>query len=118
MNTAIAMACALAAAVVATGCGKADAPTGPVAALNAPSAMSPDSSPTPPVTKAPEVTLPPLPSNITAAPELPTEAPKAQDTAANNPKGDLTPAEEQNSMPKAAQANNHSSTALDDKTPK
>jgi len=111
MNTTIAMVCALAAAVVATGCGKAEAPTGPVAQLNAPSLP-----PAPPVSQAPEVTLPPLPSNITAAPELPASAaPTAQDTAANNPKGELTPAEEQNTMPKAAQGNNHSSTALDDK---
>lgn len=46
------------------------------------------------------------------APEAPATA-TAKDTPANNPQGDLTKAEENTAMPKAGQANNHSSPALD-----
>ena len=43
----------------------------------------------------------------------------ARDSAANNPRdGSLTKSEESNQMPKAGQANNHSSPALDTKGPK
>lgn len=37
----------------------------------------------------------------------------ARDTSANNPQGDLTRGEENTAMPKAGQANNHSSPAFD-----
>jgi hypothetical protein len=116
MNTTFVTTFALAAALLATACGKAEAPATPVASLNTPTATSPASPPSPPATQAPEIALPPLPANITSAPELPASAaPTAKDTPANNPKGELTASEEDKSMPKALGANNHSSTALDDK---
>ena len=68
MNTTFALTLALAAALAAAGCGKAEAPSGPIAAVNAPSTDPPDSALTPPASKAPEVPLPPLPADITAPP--------------------------------------------------
>jgi hypothetical protein len=117
MRTTYAMLLAIAVASWAAGCSKADAPTIPDKVAETRSvAPKPEQVP-PPATKAPEVPLPPLPSNITAAdsskgpPEK--QQPAARDTPANDPKGDLTAQQESNEMPKANQANNHSSTALD-----
>jgi len=120
MRTTYAVLLAVATAALVAACGRAEAPTnpGPMAASN----VNTEAVITPPATKAPEVTLPPLPSNITAPtdpkaaeatpPEQPTGT-TSRDTEANNPKGELTDKQEQNEMPKANQANNHSSTALD-----
>ena len=115
MNKACAMTLAVAVALGVSACGKADAPTGPVAASTIPSSSPPDSAATPPPNPAPEVALPPLPANITAAPDPAPAAveAKARDTAANDPKGQMSPEAEANSMPKAAQGNNHSSPSLE-----
>ena len=62
----------------------------------------------------------PLPDpSVPAANSVPGPAPAAtaKDDSANRPKGDMTKAEESSAMPKAGQANNHSSTALDPKKP-
>lgn len=40
-------------------------------------------------------------------------APTSRDDSSTRPRGDLTKAEESNSMPKAGQANNHSSPSLE-----
>ena len=79
--------------------------------------------PAPPAVDTPAATLPPLPSvtekDATAAPapEAPTPvdsaAPTAIDSPATNPKDAMTKAEEANSMPMAAQGNNHSSPSLE-----
>ena len=83
--------------------------------------------PEPPATSTTPVTQSTPPANASAdAPPAPTppthagapapEAPAtatAKDTPANNPQGDLTRAEENTAMPKAGQANNHSSPAFD-----
>ena len=70
-------------------------------------------APRPPVPSDPATT--PVPS--TTAPKLPEpkapDGPPQRDSAATNPKGDLTSREESTAMPKPGQANNHSSTALD-----
>lgn len=106
MNRITGLTLVVAMALVAGACGKAEAPAEPLAASSAPATISP------PRTPVEEVPLPPLPSNITAAPD---PSPKAQDSAANEPKAPLTKAEETNEMPKALHGNNHSSTALDTK---
>lgn len=56
----------------------------------------------------------PTPSTHAGAPvpDAPSTA-TAKDSPANNPRGELTNAEENTAMPKAGQANNHSSPALD-----
>jgi len=118
MKIGYAVAVAVAAAAFATACSKAEAPTGPVAASGV-NAASPEAVITPPAAKPPEVSLPPLPSNITDAPQADAPAqPTGRDTQANDPKGDLTAEQESKEMPKANQANNHSSTALDKEQPK
>ena len=104
MNRILGLTLAVATALAASACGKAEAPAEPLAATSAPATISPPSTP------VQEVPLPPLPSNITAAPD---PAPKALDSAANEPKAPLTKVEESNEMPKALHGNNHSSTALD-----
>ena len=104
MNRILGLTLAVATAMAVSACGKADAPGQPLAASNAPATISPPSTP------VQEVTLPPLPSNITGASD---PAPKARDTKENEPKATLTAAEEANEMPKALHGNNHSSTALD-----
>lgn len=116
MRTTYAMLLAIAAASLATACSKSDAPTTTdKVAETRTVAPKPEQVP-PPVTKAPEVPLPPLPSDVTAVDASKTpekQQPAAKDTHENDPKGDLTPQQEANEMPKANQANNHSSTALD-----
>ena len=62
----------------------------------------------------------PLPDpSVPAANSVPGPAPAAtaKDDSSNRPKSDMTKAEESSAMPKAGQANNHSSTALDPKKP-
>jgi hypothetical protein len=59
-------------------------------------------------TPAPTTNAPPLPD-----PKALEGPPSARDSAASNPKGDLSAREESTAMPKAGQANNHSSPALD-----
>lgn len=70
-------------------------------------------APRPPAPSDPAAT----PGPSTAAPKLPEpkapDGPPQRDSAATNPKGDLTSREESTAMPKPGQANNHSSTALD-----
>lgn len=112
MNARYSIAFAVAAALVATACGKAEAPTGPVAASSVEAATSRDPM-APPVTKPPELPLPPLPSDITATPGAGPASGTAKDTAASQPKDALTPEEEANAMPKAGHGNNHSSPSLD-----
>ena len=81
----------------------------------------PRATSTPPVTQATppasaSADTPPAPTPSThsgaPAPDAPATA-TAKDTPANNPQGDLTRAEENTAMPKAGQANNHSSPAFD-----
>lgn len=42
-------------------------------------------------------------------------APTSRDDTSTRPRGDMTPAEESNSMPKAGQVNNHSSPSFEGK---
>lgn len=86
------------------------------AALVACGDKSPAPSVSPPVSSA---TTPPA---VSAAPALPTppvtgvsRAETARDSAATNPKDDMSKAEESKSMPMSGQAGSHSSTALDPK---
>ena len=126
-NVALAVVLAGAAAFV-TGCNRTDPSTG-----------YPSNSSTGPVTKSTTATPPPAlpaapstPSGLgTATPATSPDAPvasggtpvtgsggtpdgKASDTAANAPTGTLTQKQESNEMPKAGQANNHSSTAMEE----
>jgi hypothetical protein len=68
----------------------------------------------PPAPAVTDATPAPTPSTHAGAPapEAPATA-TAKDTPANNPQGNLSPAEENTAMPKAGQANNHSSPAFD-----
>lgn len=68
----------------------------------------------PPASAQADTVPAPTPSTHTGAPvpEAPATA-TAKDTPANNPQGDLTRPEENTAMPKAGQANNHSSPAFD-----
>jgi hypothetical protein len=69
---------------------------------------------TPPAKASADAPPAPTPSTHAGAPvpDAPATA-TAKDTPANNPQGDLTRAEENTAMPKAGQANNHSSPAFD-----
>ena len=69
---------------------------------------------TPPASASADAPPAPTPSTHSGAPapDAPATA-TAKDTPANNPQGDLTRAEENTAMPKAGQANNHSSPAFD-----
>ena len=117
MNRSIALA--LSALVLLGACG--DHKTTTVAAASAPELLP--AQPAPPAAEAPPVALPPLPSvndaDAVASPaaERPTPvetgAATAIDSAATDPKGTLTKAEEANSMPMAAHGNNHSSPSLE-----
>jgi hypothetical protein len=49
-----------------------------------------------------------------SASEAETGGPTARDTSANNPTGDLTKQQESTEMPKAGQANNHSSPSMEE----
>lgn len=111
MNKSAVMTLAATAALLAAACGNTDVPGDPIAASSPPATIAP------PSTTAPEVPLPPLPRDITAAPDpAPAAEAKARDTAANQPKEELTKTEEVNAMPKALHGNNHSSPALDKPT--
>jgi hypothetical protein len=70
---------------------------------------SPATAPRP----APPVSDPSLPPAASAVGSEAASAPTARDTTANNPNGELTKRQESNEMPRANQANNHSSPALD-----
>jgi hypothetical protein len=95
----------LGAAVAAgAGCGRETAPPAPKTSMGTPPAAAP-STPLPPAVSPPAVTTPP--------PAAGTADATAKDTPANNPTGTLTKAEESNAMPKAGQANNHSSTSME-----
>jgi len=102
---------ALAVAVVAIALGAAacsDKPEPPV------TSAVPSMQPTPPANPSADASPAPTPSTHAGAPApgAPATA-TAKDTPANNPQGDLTRAEENTAMPKAGQANNHSSPAFD-----
>lgn len=118
-RSAFPLALTLAAALATGACGKADAPSGPLASSTA---SAPDTTPSPPAKTEPPVSLPPLPENITAAPKSPDATAKdaatatttAKDSPATQPKAELTPEDEKNRMPMAAHGNNHSSPSLED----
>ncbi len=112
MKTTYAILFAVASATLAAACSRTSEHTGPMADSSVRTTAPKPDSIAPPATKPPEVPLPPLPSDITAAPKP--SQPTAEDTHENDPKGDLTPRQEASEMPKANQANNHSSTALDE----
>jgi hypothetical protein len=69
------------------------------------------------VVPAPERSSPPPPATVPPVPPVSSQpAPDsatAKDTPANNPTGTLTKEQESSAMPKAGQANNHSSPAMD-----
>jgi hypothetical protein len=99
----------LGAAVAAgAGCGKETATPAPKTSMGTPPAAAP-STPLPPAVSPPAVTTPPPAAGAADASSTAT----AKDTPANNPTGTLTKAEESNAMPKAGQANNHSSTSME-----
>jgi hypothetical protein len=75
---------------------------------------APATQATPPAAASADAPPAPTPSTHAGgpAPEAPAAA-TAKDTPANNPQGELTRSEENTAMPKAGQANNHSSPAFD-----
>jgi hypothetical protein len=102
---------ALAVALVATVLGAAACADRPESAVTF---TPPVTQSAPPASSQADTAPAPTPSTHAGAPVL--EAPAtatAKDTPANNPQGDLTRAEENTAMPKAGQANNHSSPAFD-----
>ena len=108
---------ALGGALIVMGCDR-DRPPRPeadkVAATGSPA------TPRPPAPVA-DPSLPPAASVLSeqgaSAPAAPT-APTARDSAATQPMKDMSKQEESSTMPKANQANNHSSPALDPATTK
>ena len=72
-------------------------------------------------TETPSKAAVPLGSSAASDPSVPPAtvvrsepaAPTSRDDASTRPRGDLTKAEESNSMPKAGQANNHSSPSFE-----
>lgn len=76
---------------------------------------SPSAGPAPVPSPAPPTTAVPVPSAPGNA--NPTDAATAKDSKANNPTGTLTKEEESSGMPKAGQANNHSSPSLEKNKP-
>ena len=95
-----------------------------LSALLAFSACDKTKPPTPTVLStvgAPSNEAVPLGSAAASDPSLPPAnvveskpaAPTSRDDASTRPRGDLTKAEESNAMPKAGQANNHSSPSLE-----
>lgn len=102
---------ALAAALVAIALGAAACADKPEPSVT----LTPPATPSaPPATSQADTAPAPTPATHAGAPapEAPATA-TAKDTPANNPQGDLTRAEENTAMPKAGQANNHSSPAFD-----
>lgn len=69
----------------------------------------PSASPAPAASTPPAVPTPPPTATGTSPAET------AKDTAATNPKGPMSDAQESKSMPMSGQAGSHSSTALDSK---
>jgi hypothetical protein len=101
-----ALACAAALALVAacdqtpeTSAGMSAAPSTPAGAATerTPYATSPPAVPVPPADTV----------------QRPASAPTARDTKGNDPTGTLTKEQESSGMPKAGQANNHSSPSLE-----
>ena len=126
-NVALALALAGTAALVA-GCNRTDPSTGyPSNRTTGPVTKSTTATPPPPLPAAPSTPSgigTAEPATSPAAPVAPSGTPvtagsgtpdgKASDTAANNPTGTLTPQQESTEMPKAGQANNHSSTSMEE----
>lgn len=102
---------ALAAALVAIVLGAAACADQPEPSVSSTTPVTPSA---PPASSQADAPPGPTPSTHAGAPtpEAPATA-TAKDTPANNPQGDLTRAEENAAMPKAGQANNHSSPAFD-----
>ncbi len=67
----------------------------------------------PAVRPAPSTAVPAVPSVPNPPDPRAPDGPAGRDSKASNPKGDLTSQEESTAMPKAGQANNHSSPSLD-----
>ena len=96
-------------------CGDRDTPVQTGASGTAATTSTAQSAPAAPAMR--DSTAAATPSTHAGAPQTPAPtaaAPAAQDTKAQEPLKDLTKAEEANSMPKPGQANNYSTTALDD----
>jgi hypothetical protein len=121
-NLAVAIVLAGTAALV-TGCNRTDtsasnSSTGPVTPSI--TASTPPALPAAPSTPTGSGSAEPATSPAASAAATPTPAAggtrdgKASDTAGNNPTGSLTPREESTEMPKAGQANNHSSPAMEE----
>ena len=100
------MIVALGGALIVMGCDRDRPPT--------PETTAAATAPRPPA----PVSDPSLPSAATAVGDAASAAPTAQDNAATQPMKEMSKQEESTAMPKANQANNHSSTALDPKTNK
>jgi hypothetical protein len=99
-----------------------------LAALIALSACDNTKPPTPSVLSTAEAASKdavPLGSGAASDPSLPSAsvvqtepaAPTSRDDASTRPRGNLSPTEESNAMPKAGQANNHSSPSLESPKP-
>lgn len=97
---------AIGGALIVLGC---DRERPPIPEANA-AAQSEAQRPPPPVN---DPSVPPASSAVGA-----TTGPTARDAASTQPNAPMTKQEESSEMPKANQANNHSSTALDPKTNK
>ncbi len=96
---------AIAAVAALVACG--DKPSPPAQTNVAPPVSS--AAPAPAVSTPPAVPTPPPTATGTSPAET------AKDTAATNPKGAMSDAQESKSMPMSGQAGSHSSTALDSK---
>ena len=96
---------AIAAAAVLVACGdKASPPPQTNVSPTVSGAVPPPAASTPPAIPTPPSTAPAT-----------NPAATAKDSAATNPKEEMSKEQESKSMPMAGQANNHSSTALDSK---
>lgn len=104
-NRTVATISALGLAVTVAACGD-DKPQ--MSTAKQPSQASPASPPMSPPVSTPQPTPSPPPAAGGTDPAM-----TAKDSAATDPKGDLTKEEESKRMPEAGQANNHSSPALD-----
>lgn len=107
MNLAV-LLISLAAAAFVSACD--ERPSSPASDMQ-PNVASPSPGPTPVPTPAPPAATDPTPRATAGASAA--ETATAQDSKANNPTGTLTKEEESSAMPKAGQANNHSSPALE-----
>lgn len=106
-----------AATVALMGCNRAEHPSPPsttVVTPSAPSTTPPAIVPVPAPSASSSATVSTPSDNSGASSSSPTPGTKAQDTSGNNPTGNMTPQQENNEMPKAGQANNHSSTSMEE----